>query len=798
MRLQTVYTRFYRAFNFDYLRASNPDSSADAWDATHDERFRPYIAVNIDAEMTCIVGANESGKSQLLDAIEFGAGAKEPDDADFCRYSDYFTVTTAPQQPHFGLKFSDLTPDESRKLSDLLKVPEISSTTAFHAFRTGPGEVHVYVGNEDKETSDLTVLREMFPRVVRIDPDTALPNSVPLEYLANGNPEAGIAAGTARHLWRENISPVFDYATSLEALLDDPKALAATMTDLLGRSSTSTTMSDAEQQRLNAEMRLAYDLLITVGGIDPGAFGSLQQALARENEGLANGIIGEMNNQLEESLNLAKWWTQDPDLRLSMDVREFHLVFTVRDKTGSNYSFGERSGGLKFFLSYLVQVLAHMRRRQGPEILLMDEPDAYLSNQGQQDLLRVLQEFTVKTPQGPGGQVIFVTHSPFLIDKNRADRIRVLDKGSGEEGARVVHDVGHNRFEPLRTAMGSFIGETIFMGNCNVIVEGVSDQVYLAGMSTLLGAEGFSYEERLNLNQVTLVPAGGASGNVSYMTYLARGRGVDKPAVVVLLDGDSGGDDAVKELTRTGRGRKRVLKSDYILQIKQENFPELRSDRSSGPLTVEDLIPLDVALKALRNYADEIAVDIADDEDTIRQSVQELLASTKSLGVFESIHQSLQDVGSELRVEKFPFARHVVDVIKNDGRDWQPGEEMRNRFAALFRYLTSMQRKADRERGTKTIIGRVERERSRFLRDHPAPTKADLKVLLERIEAVVDEAEEGDQLLTSIRRMRDDYQLSRDLSHPIQDLEELKSGLHTLQYDELRATQEPRDEPDGG
>ena len=99
----------------------------------------------------------------------------------------------------------------------------------------------------------------------------------------------------------------------------------------------------------------------------------------------------------------------------------------------------------------------------------------------------------------------------------------------------VVHDVCHNRFEPLRTAMGSFVGETSFMGNCNIIVEGVADQVYLAGMSTLLGAEGSSYEERLDPNQVTLVPAGRASGNAPYMTYLARGRGVDKPAVVTLI-----------------------------------------------------------------------------------------------------------------------------------------------------------------------------------------------------------------------------------------------------------------------
>ena len=107
-----------------------------------------------------------------------------------------------------------------------------------------------------------------------------------------------------------------------------------------------------------------------------------------------------------------------------------------------------------------------------------------------------------------------------------------------------------------------------------------------------------------------------------------------------------------------------------------------------------------------------------------------------------------------------------------------------------------MQRKVDRERDTTTIVGRVERERSRFLRDHPSPLKTDLKVLLERIEAVVDEAEEGDQLLTSIRRLRDSYQLSRDLNQPIPDVEELKSHLQTLQYDELRATQGPRDAPD--
>ena len=156
-------------------------------------------------------------------------------------------------------------------------------------------------------------------------------------------------------------------------------------------------------------------------------------------------------------------------------------------------------------------------------------------------------------------------------------------------GARVVRDIGHNRFEPLRTAMGSFVGETVFMGNCNIVVEGVSDQVLLAGMSALLDIRGNDYDERLDLNRVTLVPAGGAQ-NVYYITYLARGRGVEKPAVVVLLDGDSAGDDAVRELTQKRKGQKRILKEDYILQIKTDDVADLESDCSRGPIETEDLV----------------------------------------------------------------------------------------------------------------------------------------------------------------------------------------------------------------
>jgi len=69
----------------------------------------------------------------------------------------------------------------------------------------------------------------------------------------------------------------------------------------------------------------------------------------------------------------------------------------------------------------------------------------------------------------------------------------------------------------------------------------IADQILLAGMSNVLRMLGRGKTERLDLNTLTIVPAGSAS-HIPYMVFLARGRDADQPAVVVLLDGDAEGN----------------------------------------------------------------------------------------------------------------------------------------------------------------------------------------------------------------------------------------------------------------
>ena len=314
-----------------------------------------------------------------------------------------------------------------------------------------------------------------------------------------------------------------------------------------------------------------------------------------------------INEALDASLNFPHWWVQDSAFKLHASAREYDLVFTIRDRTGKDYSFGERSSGLKYFLSYYVQYLAHEPKGSGPEILIMDEPDAYLSSQGQQDLLKIFDAFASSESGRPPVQVIYVTHSPFLIDKNHSERIRVLEKGVGDEGTRVVRDVSRNHYEPLRSAFGSFVGEMTFIGNCNLMTEGPADQILLAGATTHLRSRGAPDLDTLDLNHLTIVPASGAP-HVPYLVYLARGRDIEKPAMIVLLDSDSEGHKAKKGILRGGPKRKQLLSETYILQIGDITVGDGGIQTATGrpAIEIEDLVPLSICVEATRGYLVEV------------------------------------------------------------------------------------------------------------------------------------------------------------------------------------------------
>ena len=526
--------------------------------------------------------------------------------------------------------------------------------------------------------------------------------------------------------------------------------------------------------------------------VDAGALKNLQKALLASDDAYAAGIIKSINQRLDATLNFSKFWAQDKNFRLNVSPQERDLIFTIHDRTGTEYAFNERSSGLRYFLSYYIQYLAHDPDPAGRhQILVMDEPDAYLSSQGQQDLLKIFEAFA--HPQGGVRrpvQVIYVTHSPFLIDKNYADRIRVVEKGARDEGTRVVRDVSRNHYEPLRSAFGAFVAETTFIGNCNLMVEGTSDQIFLAEAARHLRSKpGVPELDTLDLNQITIVPSGGAS-QVPYLVYLARGRDVERPAVIVLLDGDDAGNDAKNAIVQ-GVGlrgkRKPLLDTRYILQI-----GDLVADKPALKRAVmtEDLVPIELAVAATRHYLEEFCgCDPTLIEQISPEAVMKDNCNSPS-GALEAINTFLESQVGGHSVQKIGFARAVMDTLKRKP-DTEGIPEFESNMRSLLGKLNKMQRRAVRERDSVQLSTRLERRKKTFLQDHPnAATRQEAVVFVEAVEDLLDDSLEGDEIDKELLNIRRVFKLGEDLTEPISNYASFKEHLMRMQYAGRSATQE--------
>ena len=135
MRLKTVFVRFYKSFNYDYLRKFKATAAELPWE-TIDEQWYPFVRVKMDPRVTVVVGANESGKTHLLSAIEKGITGEAISRQDFCRYSRFFTVELGKMKlPDFGFEWNDLTAAELATFRELAGLPDDLAVDRFFSFR---------------------------------------------------------------------------------------------------------------------------------------------------------------------------------------------------------------------------------------------------------------------------------------------------------------------------------------------------------------------------------------------------------------------------------------------------------------------------------------------------------------------------------------------------------------------------------------------------------------------------------------------------------------------------------------
>ncbi|MBU4277172.1 MAG: AAA family ATPase [Proteobacteria bacterium] len=325
-----------------------------------------------------------------------------------------------------------------------------------------------------------------------------------------------------------------------------------------------------------------------------------------------------------------KWWQQRRHkIKYHADGDYFRIWVSDDRRPGVEIELEERSAGFQWFFSFYLVFLVESDEGHKEAVLLLDEPGRSLHPTAQQELIAFFEELS------KNNKIIYTTHSPFLIDGQNLHRAHpVTEDPTGHSNISIGEwPSDRETIFPLWAATGYSMVAELFARGKNVLVEGLSDYLYIQALSMMLSALG---KEKLP-KDVYIAPCGGTK-NMGYMASLFLSHRV---APVILLDGDEAGrirrDSLLKKLY-TGHENK-ILMLDDIFSIEE--------------CEIEDIVGKETIFGALSEYlGTEINIESGGKKEEKLNS---------------QIQSAVIEIGRELPVTwKIDIARIVVRSWAND------------------------------------------------------------------------------------------------------------------------------------
>ena len=318
---------------------------------------------------------------------------------------------------------------------------------------------------------------------------------------------------------------------------------------------------------------------------------------------------------------LFRFWSTNAnlDIEFKIDKREANdssgrrivehiLDIRVKNKRSRvSLPLKNRSKGFNWFFSFLVWFKKIQEDENSNYILLLDEPGLNLHASAQADLLKFIESLSENY------QIIYTTHSPFMVDPAHLERVRtVVEKTDGSAISDSIQEKDPNTLFPLQAALGYDLAQNLFISTNNLLVEGVSDLIYIEVISSILQRKG-----RVGLrDDITIVPVGGMD-KVSTFVSLLRGN---KLSIACLLDSsiETGDKAKLDHLVRDKIINKNKIKFyDYYI----EGYSEA---------DIEDLFAKEEYLQLFNAAFDEFVDICFDDLDKGTQRI--ILQINKILG----------------------------------------------------------------------------------------------------------------------------------------------------------------------
>lgn len=389
----------------------------------------------------------------------------------------------------------------------------------------------------------------------------------------------------------------------------------------------------------------------------------------------------ELKNKLEGAGNyltrrIVKYWSQNQHIKMEFDVRDAKPEDPEGMRDGINVwgevydtvhwahtPLGTRSRGFVWFFSFLAWYEDIKRQKQNV-ILLLDEPGLSLHGRAQADLLKYF-EAELSTHQ-----LIYTTHSPFMIDPAKFERVRIVqDLGidakeplpKEQDGTKVltnVFDATDDSLFPLQGALGYEIQQTLFIGPNSLVVEGPADMLYIRAVSTELEREG-----RTGLSEEWVITPVGGSGKVpAFVALLAPQKGMN---VATLLDIQSSDRGQIEDLYK-----KKLLKKKHVTTYAE--FAE------RDEADVEDMFERDF-------YVNLVNAEFA---KQLKSPIKLASLNTKEPRILRAVEAFISD--NPLKSGVFGHYRPARYFSENIVALWpQVSVATKDRFEAAFKYLNA-------------------------------------------------------------------------------------------------------------
>ena len=399
------------------------------------------------------------------------------------------------------------------------------------------------------------------------------------------------------------------------------------------------------------EAEVTTKTLLDMAGLDPNELLTLDDENGKAEQSISDDkdTASQLCNQASLSLTRemdAIWSQNEHTLEIELNGTRLR-IWVINKQDSARLQLEERSRGYQWYFSFYIVFNVESERRYKDSILLLDEPALFLHATGQEDFLKkVLPQLSEKN------QIIYTTHSPFLLDMHRPFSIHTvtLDKNASRRESHISKEHWASDREalfPLQSAVGYHLAQSMFIGTRNMIVEGLTDFWILEAVSSLLEANG---KISLNKKNFVLTPAGGATKTILLAkTYVSQNLNVG-----VLLDSDRAGNTARKQITN-----EQILKSNRILLL-NDIF-----DKSDQTMSLEDIFPenyyLDFVKQAYKEELQGTVIELKSTNPMVTKRVESFFQEN-NLGNFDKTKLSL------LIMKEFPkcdFSKIPPELIEN-------------------------------------------------------------------------------------------------------------------------------------